>query len=150
MIFNQQGGRIVGGTLISRGGGGEVSYVGDLSYENMGVFANFAFNALRSIQYKDLTVGINGDLGGEIITEVSFAGVQQGKGAKRNFITRQLAKVPIIFNVRISAQFLQLIGSVRGFYDPKYASELYLPKVINRELTAEPVKPAKESEPKDE
>ncbi len=162
MVFNQAGGRIVGGSLVARKGGGEVSYVGQISYENMGVFANYAFSALRSIRYNDLTIGINGDLGGEIITEVSFSGLQQGTGAKRNFITKQLAKIPIQFNVRITAQFLQLIGSIRGIYDSKYASELYVPKVIDRKITAEPAKSAEpvkneeplksnlESKPKDE
>ncbi len=150
MIFTQEGGRIVGGSLIARSGGGEVNYIGQISYENMGYFANYAFSALRSIRYNELTIGINGDLGGEIITEVSFSGVQQGEGAKRNFITKQLAKLPIQFNVRISAQFLQLIGSIRGIYDPKYASERYVPMVIDRQLTAEPAKPKEESKPKDE
>lgn len=147
MIFTQEGGRIVGGNLVARSGGGEVNYVGQVSYENMGYFANYAFGALRSIRYNNLTIGINGDLGGEIITEVSFSGVQQGAGAKRNFITKQLAKIPLQFNIRISAQFLQLIGSIRGIYDAKYASEKYGSAVLDRKITAEPVKPLKESKP---
>jgi translocation and assembly module TamB len=156
MVFNQQGGRIVGGNLVARSGGGEVNYVGQVSYENMGYFANYAFGALRSIRYNNLTIGINGDLGGEIITEVGFSGVQQGAGAKRNFITKQLAKIPLQFNIRISAQFLQLIGSIRGIYDAKYASEKYGSAVLNRKITAEPINPVTtknpimESKPKDE
>lgn len=123
MVFNQDGGRIVGGALVSRSGGGEVSYLGELAYEDMGRFANYAFNALRSIRYSTLTIGVEGDLGGEIVTDISFTGVQQGALAKRNFITRQLARVPIKFNVSVTAEFLKLIGSVRGFYDANYAAE---------------------------
>ena len=123
MVFNQDGGRIVGGALVSRPGGGEVSYLGELSYENMGVFANYAFNALRSIRYSTLTIGVGGDLDGEIVTDISFTGLQQGTLAKRNFITRQLARIPIKFNVSVTAEFLKLIGSIRGLYDANYAAE---------------------------
>ncbi|MFM2409472.1 MAG: hypothetical protein RL481_300, partial [Pseudomonadota bacterium] len=51
MVFDQEGGKIVGGWLVSRPGGGEVSYLGQLTYEDMGYFANFAFNALKSIKF---------------------------------------------------------------------------------------------------
>jgi translocation and assembly module TamB len=123
MIFNQDGGRIVGGSLVSREGGGEVSYLGELTYKDMGVFANYAFSALRSIRYSTLTIGVGGDLDGEIVTDISFTGLQQGSLAKRNFITRQLARIPIKFNVSVTAEFMKLIGSIRGLYDANYAAD---------------------------
>ena len=130
MIFNQDGGRIVGGSLVSRAGGGEVSYLGELTYKDMGVFANYAFNALRSIRYSTLTIGVGGELDGEIVTDISFTGLQQGSLAKRNFITRQLARIPIKFNVKVTAEFLKLIGSVRGIYDANYAAARDLPYLL--------------------
>jgi translocation and assembly module TamB len=139
MIFNQDGGRIVGGALVSRPGGGEVSYLGELAYEDMGVFANYAFKALRSIHYSSLTIGVGGDLGGEIVTDISFTGLQQGSGARRNFITRQLARIPIKFNVSITAEFLKLIGSIRGLYDADYAAQRDLPFLIKQERGVPPV-----------
>ena len=143
MVFNQDGGRIVGGALISRPGGGEVSYLGELAYEDMGVFANYAFQALRSIRYSSLTIGVGGDLDGEIVTDISFTGLQQGSGAKRNFITKQLARIPIKFNVSITAEFLKLIGSIRGIYDPSYAAERDLRYLIEQERGVPPVDEAK-------
>ena len=125
MIFDQDGGRIIGGLLVSRPGGGEVSYLGPLAYEDMGVMANFAFEALRSIRYEQMEIGINGNLGGELVTEVRFRGLQQGSGAKRNFITKQLAKLPIQFNIRIEADFLSLIANLRSLYDGEYAAQRY-------------------------
>lgn len=125
MVFDQDGGRIVGGTLVSRPGGGEVSYLGQLSYEEMGTFANFAFEALRSIRFAEMQIGVNGNIGGEVVTEVRFRGLQQGSEARRNYITQQLAKLPIQFNVRIEAEFLSLIGSLRALYDADYAAERY-------------------------
>lgn len=123
MVFNQEGGRIEGGSLVSRPGGGELSYLGELTYEDMGAFANFAFQALRSIRFREMRIGVQGRLDGEIITDVAFDGLQQGSLAKQNFITKQLAKIPIQFNVRIEAEFLQLIGSIRGLYDADYAMQ---------------------------
>ncbi len=150
MVFNQDGGRIVGGSLVSRPGGGQVSYVGELTYKDMGVFANFAFNALKSIRYNELEIGIAGDIDGEIVTEVKFAGLQQGTGAQRNFITKQLAKIPIEFNVTIRAQFLQLISSVRGLYDAEYARDQGLPFLIEKQLGTPPITGEAESEPESE
>ena len=120
MVFDQNGGRIENGRLDVRSGGGTLAYVGQLSNENLGAMANFAFNALKSMRYKEMTVRMNGPLDGEIVTEVNFAGIQQGEGAAKNFITRQLAKLPIEFNIRIAAPFMQLIGSARSLYDAKY------------------------------
>jgi hypothetical protein len=133
MLFNQDGGRIVGGTLVSRAGGGEVSYLGELAYEDMGMFANYAFNALRSIRYSTLTIGVGGDLGGEIVTDISFSGLQQGTMAKRNFLTRQLARLPIQFNVSVTAEFLKLIGSIRGIYDANYAADRDLQYLLDEQ-----------------
>lgn len=146
MVFNQDGGRIVGGALVSRPGGGEVSYLGELAYEDMGVFANYAFEALRSIRYTSLTIGVGGDLDGEIVTDISFTGLQQGSGAKRNFITKQLARIPIKFNVSITAEFLKLIGSIRGLYDADYAAQRDLKYLIEQERSSPPVDEAKPDE----
>ncbi|WP_160353280.1 intermembrane phospholipid transport protein YdbH family protein [Sphingorhabdus profundilacus] len=150
MIFNQDGGRIVGGALISRPGGGEVSYLGELAYKDMGTFANFAFNALRSIRYTSLTIGVGGDLDGEIVTDISFTGLQQGSGAKQNFITKQLARIPIKFNVSVKAEFLKLIGSIRGLYDPSYAAERDLKFLIDQQKGEAPIPPEQLSTRKDE
>jgi translocation and assembly module TamB len=125
MVFDQEGGRIVGGWLVSRPGGGEVSYLGQLTYEDMGYFANFAFNALKSIKFDEMQIGVDGNIGGEVVTEVRFKGLQQGSLAQQNFITKQLAKIPIEFNVRIQAQFLGLIDVMRKLYDPRYAAQRY-------------------------
>jgi len=118
LVFDANGGRITGGQLISRAPGGNVSYVGALSYRDLSPMANFAFRMLRSVDYSAMTIGMEGDLAGEVITRVSFGGIRQGKGAERNLITRQLASLPIRFDVNVRAQFYQLIGSLRSLYDP--------------------------------
>lgn len=131
MVFDQEGGRIVGGWLVSRPGGGELSYLGEISYKDMGVMANFAFDALRSIRFEEMQIGVDGNLGGEVVTEVRFRGLQQGSLAKRNYITRQLAKLPIEFNVRIAAEFLSLIANLRSVYDGEYAAQRFGSQVLD-------------------
>jgi len=147
MIFNQDGGRIVGGSLVSREGGGEVSYLGELTYKDMGVFANYAFSALRSIRYSTLTIGVGGDLDGEIVTDISFTGLQQGSLAKRNFITRQLARIPIKFNVSVTAEFMKLIGSIRGLYDANYAADRDLQYLLEEQRAPPDAKPPASVQP---
>ena len=130
MVFDQDGGRIVGGYLVAREGGGSLAYVGELTYEDMGTMANFAFNALKSIKYRNLTIGMNGEIAGEIITEVKFSGLQQGENASRNFITRQLARIPLEFNVRIQAPFMQMMSSAKAYYEPELLVGRNLPALL--------------------
>lgn len=118
VIFDGLGGRIENGRIDARAGGGTLAYIGELSNHNLGAIANFAFGALRSLKYDDLTIVLNGNLDGEMVTDIRFGGVGQGEGATRNFLTRQVAKLPFIFNLKIKAPFRQLITSAKGFYDP--------------------------------
>ena len=152
--FSGLGGRIVGGRIDSRAGGGTLAYVGELSNRNLGVIANFAFGALRSLKYDDLTVVLNGDLDGEMVTDIRFGGVGQGEGATRNFLTKEISKIPLVFNVKITAPFRQLLTSAKGFYDPSLLIEQNLPALMRAQQEAEaaekaryaPVQPP-ESEP---
>ena len=110
--FDANGGRITGGALVSRPPGGTVSYVGALSYKDLSAMANFAFDALKSLDYNRMTIGMNGDLAGDVITNVSFDGIKQGKGTKQNFVTRQIANLPLKFNINVRAPFYRLVSSM--------------------------------------
>lgn len=128
--FGGLGARIVGGRIDARQGGGTLAYVGELSNHNLGAMANFAFGALRSLKYDDLSILLNGDLDGEMVTDIRFGGVGQGEGATQNFLTRQVAKLPLVFNVKVHAPFRQLITSAKGFYDPTVLIEQNLPTLL--------------------
>lgn len=84
---------------------------------------NFAFQTLRSLDFTRMEIGINGKIDGDIVTNMRFEGVRQGPGAKQNFITRQLSKLPIRFNVNIRAPFYQLVTSFKSFYDSAYVRD---------------------------
>ena len=122
-MFDENGGRLEGGQLISRPPGGNVSYVGALSYKDLSTMANFAFDALKSLDYRRMQIDLNGPLEGEIVTRVSFDGIAQGAGAKRNFLTQRFAKLPIRFNISIRGPFHQLMTSFKSLYDPSYVRD---------------------------
>ncbi|HEY0663939.1 MAG TPA: YdbH domain-containing protein, partial [Thiobacillaceae bacterium] len=119
LVFDENGnGRVEGGLLLSRPPGGNISYIGQLTYENLGAIPNMAFAALRSLDYRQASIAMDGDLAGEIVTRVRFDGVSQGVGAQRNIATRALEGLPIRLDVNIRAQFYSLLGNLRSLYDP--------------------------------
>ena len=59
-------------------------------------------------------------MAGQSVPRVPFAGLGPGPPARRNFITRQVAKLPIRFNVNIRAPFYKFVTSIRSIYDPNY------------------------------
>lgn len=133
MIFDQNGGRIEGGRLIVRPGGGSIAYLGEISQKNLGFWGNLAFGALRSLNYRSLRIDMNGPLAGEMVTDVRFAGISQGKGAKSNFIIRRLQRLPFIFDVRIKAPFRGLLDSAQSFYDPRRLIQRNLPALLDEQ-----------------
>lgn len=120
LVFDEDGGRIDGGLLVSRPPGGNLSYVGELTYRDLSAMANFAFAALKSMDYRTMRLAMDGPLTGEIVTRVRFEGVSQGEDTKKNFLTRQVASLPLRFNVNIRAPFYNLITSVKSMYDPAF------------------------------
>lgn len=132
MIFDERGGRIENGTLTARAGG-TLAYVGEVSQEDLGTWGNLAFDALKSLKYRQLGLTLNGPLEGEMVTIAKFGGVAQGEGAKSNFLIRRLAKLPFVFNIRIEAPFRGLIDAARGFYDPSYLIQRNLPGLLNQQ-----------------
>ena len=120
LVFDEQGGWIRGGLLISRPPGGNISYVGELTYEDLSAMGNFAFQTLRSLDFRRMEIGLEGALDGEIMTRMKIDGVRQGEGAKRSIITRSFAGLPIQFNVNIRAPFQRLVTSFKSLYDDEF------------------------------
>ncbi|MXO87703.1 intermembrane phospholipid transport protein YdbH family protein [Alteraurantiacibacter aestuarii] len=119
IVFDAMGnGQLEGGQLVARPPGGNVSYVGELTYEDMTPMVNFAFAALRSLDYREMSIAMNGPLTGELVTRVRFDGVSQGQGTQSNFITRRIANLPIRFIVNVRAPFYQMMTDLRSLYDP--------------------------------
>ncbi|KER35084.1 exoprotein, partial [Sphingobium indicum F2] len=141
LIFNAQGGRVAGGVLTARQQGmpplmmpegvlptipcdptrqsGTLSYVGPVSNEQLGAMGRLAFDALKNLQYKCLTILMDGALDGEMVTNVVFNGVNRGQiGGAPAGLARNFTGLPFIFNVRIAAPFRGLLGTAQSFIDP--------------------------------
>ena len=145
IVFGANGGRIENGRLMVRQGGGTLAYIGELTQKDLGVWGNYAFQALRAVNYKTLELILNGALDGDMVTEIGFTGLSQGAGAKQNFLTKKIAALPIKFNVTIRAPFRQLLFSARSFYDPSLLVQQNLVTLMKVQEDAEkktaPVQP---------
>jgi hypothetical protein len=119
MIFDAKGGRIEGGRLVVRNGGGTLAYVGEISNEKLGRFGGMAFDALKSVRYSNLAIELNGSLDGEIISRVIFSGTNEAPVAARKGLLGGLVGLPFKFNITIKAPFRSLVNSAQSINDPR-------------------------------
>ena len=117
MIFDENGGRIVGGRLDSRPPGGELKYIGT---KPAGLAPGIAFDLFSDIHYKTMIVRLNGDLAGEFATKLTIDGVSLGEthGLVAGLVHNVFSKLPIRLNVNINGPFRALIQMAKAFKDP--------------------------------
>lgn len=120
MIFDDNGGRIVGGRLESREPGGRLSYNGAVNKANLGTAGNLAFNALRDLRFRSMIIRLDGDLAGEFGTTLVIDGVGlAGTNGTQRLISRFVGRIPLKFNVAIRGPFRALIGTAKSLRDPR-------------------------------
>jgi translocation and assembly module TamB len=130
MIFTKDGGKIENGRLVVRQGGGTLAYVGDVSNAELNMFAKLAFDALKSIRYKRLTIDLNGPLDGEIISQIYFNGINEAPlSPPKSFISRQFIGLPFVFNIKVTAPFRRLLNTARTLQDPSLLLQQTIPGV---------------------
>jgi translocation and assembly module TamB len=132
MIFDEEGGRIVGGRLDARPAGGTLSYVGVVNKSNMGMMANVAFDALKELRYRSMIVRLDGDLAGEFATRLT---VEQlglgGTSGPAKILTNAFKNVPFRFNITIRGPFRALIATAKSFNDPRQVIKDVLPRPLD-------------------
>jgi hypothetical protein len=127
MIFDDNGGRIVGGRLESRLPGGEFRYTG--TKPQAGMAAGLAFDLLSNIRYRNMVISLNGDLAGEFASnfEINEVSLSNKGGFVANLARRALAKVPLKVNLNIKGPFRALIQTAKAFKDPTVIIQPVLP-----------------------
>jgi hypothetical protein len=131
MIFDENGGRIVGGRLDARPGGGSLAYNGVVNKANLGTMGNIAFEALRDLRFKSMIVRLDGDLAGEFATRLTIDGVALGQTGTQKFIRSLLARIPLKMNVTITGPFRALIATAKAFRDPRQVIADVLPRPLD-------------------
>jgi len=126
MIFDENGGRIVGGRLDSRPPGGELKYTGT---KPAGLAAGVAFDLFTNIRYKSMTVRLNGDLAGEFATKMTIEGPSLGPshGLVAGLVHKVFSQIPMRLNVNINGPFRALIQMAKAFKDPTQVIAPVLP-----------------------
>jgi hypothetical protein len=120
MIFDDAGGRIVGGRLDSRAPGGRLAYNGVVNRANFGAGGNLVFNALRDLRFRSMIIRLDGDLAGEFGTRLTIDGVGlAGSNGTQRLITRFVGRIPLKFNVSITGPFRALIATAKSMRDPR-------------------------------
>ena len=118
MIFDDSGGRIVGGRLDSRDPGGQFSYTG--TKPDAGMVAGLAFDLLSDIRYRSMTIRLDGDLAGEFATRFTIRQISLANkgGFLAGIVRGAFKKVPLQVNLNINGPFRALIQMAKGFKDP--------------------------------
>ncbi len=110
------------GLLRAAAGGGLISYTGQAGESATGP-ARIAFDALRSFRYDNLSLSLNGDLSGELVSEINFSGVNDGRAVDLGPVAPGIGNVsvrgvPFVFNVSVTAPFRRLAETAATIVDP--------------------------------
>ena len=118
LVFVDGKGRIVDGRLMAQAGGGLLQYVGEVGGDDLGAGAKLAFDALRRLRYRDLSLALDGDLDGELVTRVQFSGTNETAASLGNGpVPIRATGLPFKFNVAVRAPFRALLGTAASFTD---------------------------------
>lgn len=112
------------GVLRALPGGGMLSYTGNAGQDATGI-TRIAFDALRGFRYDELALTLNGDISGEVLTEIEFSGENTGRPVDLGPIAPvpglgrvTVRGVPFDFNVSITAPFRRLAETAASIVDP--------------------------------
>lgn len=120
LLLTRTAALVENGALRSAPGGGAIAYTGSAGEGAEGA-AGIAFDALTSFRYDQLTLTLDGDLGGEVVTRINFTGVNQDPVQ----LSELAGGVPVVgprgipfrFNVGVTAPFRRLAATAASVTD---------------------------------
>jgi hypothetical protein len=124
LLLTRRSAFVEGGVMRAQGEGGVLSYTGQAGESATGI-SRIAFDALRSFQYDQLSLTLDGDLNGDVVSSIQFSGhnsgrpVDLGPMAPVPGLGRVTVRgVPFDFNVRVTAPFRRLAQTAATITDP--------------------------------
>lgn len=124
LILTRRTALVEGGIVRAQGEGGTISYTGQAGENTTGA-ARIAFDALRSFRYDSLSLTLDGDLNGDVISSIEFSGQNTGAPIELGAIAPvpglgdvRVRGVPFDFNVRVTAPFRRLAQTAATITDP--------------------------------
>ncbi len=124
LLLTRRSAFVEGGVIRAQGEGGLLSYTGQAGDSATGV-SRIAFDALRSFQYDNLSLTLDGDLNGDVVSSIEFSGHNSGRPVDLGPIAPipgvgriTVRGVPFDFNVRVTAPFRRLAQTAATITDP--------------------------------
>jgi len=121
------------GVIRATGDGGVLAYTGDAGANTTGP-ARIAFDALSSFRYDALSLTLDGDLNGDVISSIEFRGHNSGRPVDLGPVAPipglgsvTVRGVPFLFNVRVTAPFRRLAQTAATISDPTSLLNQYVP-----------------------
>lgn len=115
---------IVTDGVLRAAGGGRIAYTGGAGEHTEGV-TRVAFDALRDFRYDELALTLNGDLNGEVVSDIRFTGENVGEPIDLSPVASlpgigrvTMLGVPFRFNVKVTAPFRSLADTAATIIDP--------------------------------
>lgn len=110
--------------VLRAAGGGRIAYTGAAGEHTEGV-TRVAFDALRDFRYEVLSLTLDGDLNGEIISDIEFTGQNIGEPIDLSPVASlpgvgrvTMTGVPFRFNVKVTAPFRSLAQTAATIINP--------------------------------
>ncbi|MEZ5960117.1 MAG: YdbH domain-containing protein [Hyphomonadaceae bacterium] len=124
VLLTRRSAFVDGGVIRSQGEGGVLSYTGQAGANATGV-SRIAFDALRSFEYDQLSLTLDGDLNGDVVSSIEFSGHNSGRPVDLGPIAPvpglgrvTVRGVPFDFNVRVTAPFRRLAQTAATITNP--------------------------------
>lgn len=124
LLLTRRTALVDGGIVRAQGEGGTIAYTGPAGSDATG-YARIAFDALRSFRYDSLSLTLDGDLNGEVISSIEFSGENSGRPIDMGSVAPipglgnvRVRGVPFNFNVRVTAPFSRLAQTAATITDP--------------------------------
>ncbi len=124
LLLTRRSAYVQGGVVRAIGEGGVISYTGNAGLNATGP-ARIAFDALSSFRYDSLSLTLDGDLNGEVVSSIEFTGHNSGRPVDLGPVAPipglgrvTVRGVPFAFNVRVSAPFRRLAQTAATITDP--------------------------------